>query len=179
MGPPAASPAGTTLEISPFTASDAYRKVEFVYRTTDTSWETDFYNIFLLPPAVQITEEVRAAVAASGRLGQVVRRGSAVEPTHVLEGHVRALYADFRDRTAPKAVLALELTLLDLRGEAPQILSHRVYEHAVPVAGASGQAAARGEALAKGWSEALAQALAEFDAQLTASQASAGRRVAR
>ena len=158
--------AGMTLKVTPFTVSDAFRGVEFAYRTDENTWETDFYNVFLLPPAAQVAEVLRTHVAASGRLGQVIQPGSAAEATHRLEGHLRSIYADFTDPRLPKAVVSLELTLLDIRSGSPRILFHEVYERTAPTdASRSGQAA-RGEAVVKGWNAALEQIVRDFDKQV-------------
>jgi hypothetical protein len=172
LGPPApsasakAGPAGTILKVARFTASEPYEKAEFVYRTGESTWETDFYNVFLLPPAVQIAQLAREGLATAGLFGHVPDVGSAADATHVLEGHVRAIYGDFADRKAPKAVLRLELSLLDVRGAAPKILAHRPYEKSVPLALKARSGPQRGPALVAAWSRVLAGFFAEFADEL-------------
>jgi hypothetical protein len=158
--------AGTVLKVATFTASEPFGAAEFVYRTGPTTWETDFYNVFLLPPQVQIAQEVRDRLASSGRFGHVLPVGSSALATHLLEGHVRAIYGDFAEAGAPKAVIRAELSLLDVQGVSPRIALHQTYDRSVPIDVARGGTSARGPALTAAWNAALEQIVHEFSKKL-------------
>src|SRR4030095_11265169 len=58
--PSPANPTGNdTLEVSNIRVSPRYADRSFVYRTSESGYESDFYNQFLVSPASLITEEVR------------------------------------------------------------------------------------------------------------------------
>ncbi len=159
----------TVLRISRFSGSELARRAEFSYRTGEYAWDTDFYNVFLLPPVVQAAEESRAWLARAGIFGQVVSPGSNLAPTHTLEGHVRAIYGDFRDfpdGRAPVAVLKIEISLIDVRATAPRAVLHEVYEIETPIEAASGKPMS--SALVAAWNVALEQALKDFTGKLAA-----------
>lgn len=161
----------TVLRVSRFSGSELARKVEFVYRTGENAWDTDFYNVFLLPPVVQAAEESRAWLAKTGLFGHVVSPGSNLDPTHALEGHLRAIYGDFRDGSAPRAVLKIELSLIDVRATAPRVVLHEVYESETPIKAAGEPTSS---ALVAAWNAALEQALKDFAGKLPAVMPAAG-----
>ena len=162
----------TVLRVSRFSGSELTRRVEFVYRTGEHAWDTDFYNVFLLPPVVQVTEESRAWLAKMGLFGQVVSPGSHLDPTHALEGNLRAIYGDFRDGSAPVAVLKIEFSLIDVRATAPRVVLHKVYEIETPIKVAAGEPTS--SALVAAWGAALERALKDFAGRLAAVMPAAG-----
>jgi cholesterol transport system auxiliary component len=144
------------LLVSNLHVSPRYEGKSFVYRRSETGFEADFYNQFLISPSAIFTEEVRKALARAGLFEAVIGSASQLEPTHFLEGSVEALYGDFRDAAAPRAVLEMEFFVT---GDAPAItdlVTHRRYRKTVPVSGASA------EALVRAWSQALDEILAAF-----------------
>ena len=140
-----------TLQISP-----RYADRDFVYRTSQTEYESDFYNQFLIAPAVMITEEARKALAASSGFKFVVGPASPLTPNYVLEGSINALYGDFRNPAAPAAVLEIEFFLHNENPANQGIALHKRYMQSVALKERSP------EALVRGWSEALQAIVAMF-----------------
>jgi cholesterol transport system auxiliary component len=140
-----------TLHISP-----RYADRDFVYRTSQTEYESDFYNQFLIAPAVMITEEARKALAASSGFKFVVGPASPLTPNYVLEGSINALYGDFRNPAVPAAVLEIEFFLHNENPANQGIALHKRYMQAVALKERSP------EALVRGWSEALQAIVAMF-----------------
>jgi hypothetical protein len=64
-----------------------------------------------------ITEKVRNWLAGSGIARRVLDPGSNIDPTHIVEGNVIALYGDFRTKSAPKAIMEIRIFLLDTKTE--------------------------------------------------------------
>lgn len=100
------------LSVARFTIDSAYANRELVYRLDEFLYDSDGYNEFIVAPAIMVTENTRDWLAASGLFSNVVGLGSGLQPTHRLEGNVTALYGDFRNRKAPKAVMELKVFLL-------------------------------------------------------------------
>jgi len=160
---PSNSPGNGVLQIANIRVSPRYEDKGFVYRTSGSSYESDFYNQFLVSPAALLGEELRKGLAQSQIFRHVINASSQLEPTHVLEGVVDALYGDFRDPGAPKAVLEMEFFLRKESASKADIVAARRYAKSVAVNGRSP------EALVKGWNEALDAILSSLVVDLRSS----------
>ena len=157
---PSNSPGNGVLQIANIRVSPRYEDKGFVYRTSGSSYESDFYNQFLVSPAALLGEELRKGLAQSQIFRHVINASSQLEPTHVLEGVVDALYGDFREPGAPKAVLEMEFFLRKESASKADIVAAKRYARSVAVNGRSP------EALVKGWNEALDAILSALVADL-------------
>ena len=126
---------GSILEVRRFTIDSAFAVKSLVYRTGEFEYESDFYNEFLVSPAAMITDKTRNWLAESGLFGTVPDVGSLVDPTHVIEGNITALYGDFRDMSSPKAVMEMRFFLLKVKttGESTPIFG-KTYQATVDIA---------------------------------------------
>ena len=149
-----------TLRVREISVAAPFEGRNFVYRNSELNYESDFYHEFLVPPRALLTGQVRQWLAASGLFRAVLGPTSKADSTHHLEGSVGALYADFRNHSSPKAVVAIEFLLFNSQSPAPELLFHRSYREEIPAAGNSA------EALAKAWSQGLAQILAALERDL-------------
>jgi len=154
--------ANETLQVSNIRVSPRYADRSFVYRTSESGYESDFYNQFLVSPASLITEEVRKDLTASQVFKYVISASNQSQPSYVLEGTVNALYGDFRNANAPGAVLEMEFFLTSDIPEKPGILMQKRYAKSLPLTGRTP------EALIKGWNEALEEILTSLVADLKA-----------
>jgi len=154
--------ANETLQVSNIRVSPRYADRSFVYRTSEAGYEADFYNQFLVSPASLITEEVRKDLTASQVFKYVISASNQSQPSYVLEGTVNALYGDFRNANAPRAVLEMEFFLTSEIPAKPGILMQKRYAKALPLTGRTP------EALVKGWNEALEEILTALVADLKA-----------
>jgi ABC-type uncharacterized transport system auxiliary subunit len=146
--------------VSGLRISPRYADKSFVYRTSDSGYEADFYNQFLTSPDVIFSEELRRGLSASSAFRHVVGPSSPLQPNFVLEGSINALYGDFRNLDKPAAVLEIEFFLHHEDGNNPGIVLQRRYVKTVPIAARSP------EALVKGWSQALGAILTDLNADL-------------
>ena len=152
--PSSASPTGNeTLEVSNIRISPRYADRSFIYRISESGYESDFYNQFLVSPSSLITEEVRKALTGSQVFKYVISPTNQSQPSYVLEGTVNALYGDFRNPNSPRAVLEMEFFLTSEIPGNPGILMQRRYAKSLPLTGRTP------EALIKGWNEALEEIL--------------------
>ncbi|MBI2364667.1 MAG: membrane integrity-associated transporter subunit PqiC [Deltaproteobacteria bacterium] len=160
---PSNPPGRGVLQVANIRVSPRYEDKGFVYRTSGSGYESDFYNQFLVSPAALLGEELRKGLAQSEIFRHVINASSQLEPTHVLEGVVNALYGDFRDPGAPKAVLEMEFFLRKESPSKAEIVAAKRYAKSVAVTGRSP------EALVKGWNEALDAILSALVADLKSS----------
>ncbi len=147
---------GGVLLVSSLRISPRYQGRSLVYRRSQASFESDFYNQFLVAPAALLTEEVRRALSQAHVARYVVGTASQLEPTHVLEGTIDALYGDFRDMNAPKAVLEMEFFVSKESPTKAEIVMRKRYVKSVAVDGRGA------EALVKGWNGALNEIVASL-----------------
>jgi cholesterol transport system auxiliary component len=98
-------------QVQRFTVDSAFSSKSLIYRTKEFKYESDFYNEFLVSPSAMITEKTRNWLSASGLFGRVLAPGDSIVPTHVVQGNVIALYGDFREKSAPKAVIEVRIFL--------------------------------------------------------------------
>jgi uncharacterized lipoprotein YmbA len=168
------------LQLAAVRVSPRYADRNFVYRRSDTRFESDYYNQFLVSPSALLTEEIRRALERAGIFRYVVASTHPLTPTHVLDSSANVLYGDFRDIQAARAVIEIEFFL---SREAPAqppslapagsgqnvdpasgVILHRRYQAVVPVD------ARTPEALVQGWNKALESIVTSLIADLKATK---------
>lgn len=157
---PAGANSAGVLKVSNVRVAPRYDGKSFVYRTDDMSYETDYYNQFLVPPGAMLTGEVRQALIQANVFHYVVDSDSHLQATHRLEGTVDALYGDFSDKTSPEAVLAVSFLLSLEDAAGPKVVFQKRYQQTVPVKKRTP------EALVRGWNEGLETILGSLIADL-------------
>jgi ABC-type uncharacterized transport system auxiliary subunit len=160
IGQPANQPGKGILEVSEVRVSPRYADPNFVYRLSETSYESDFYNQFLIAPAALATEEIRKALARSGIFEYVISPSDQLPSTFRLQGIINALYGDFRNSHGASAVVEIEFFLTRQASNPNEIAIAKRYSKSVPLTARSP------EALVKGWDEALGAVLTSFIADL-------------
>ncbi len=116
------------LAVREFTIDPLYAGRGLVYRKSESQYESDFYNEFVIAPEALLTSQARQWLSRSGLFQTVLEPGSLVGPTHILESTVLALYGDFRDRNQPQAVLQIRIFLITGTGAQPQVVFTRDYQ---------------------------------------------------
>ncbi|MDH4203054.1 MAG: ABC-type transport auxiliary lipoprotein family protein [Phycisphaerae bacterium] len=101
------------LVVLPFSIAPAFEGKGVVSRVSENRYESDFYNEYFVSPAQMITERTRNWLSESGCFAQVLSPVSSVQPTHILEGHVRTMVLDVRDSAKPRAELEITFFLLE------------------------------------------------------------------
>jgi len=158
------SQARTVLKVRPLRISPAYQDREMVYRMDDTRYVSDYYNAFFTLPATTLTQLTQDWLGRSGIFGNVVNATSMVVDTHLLEGMVNTLHADFRDQASPKAVLAIQFFLLQNKNGDYSVTFSKNYQREIPFTPGADAAGALTEAYGK----ALAEILGELETDLRA-----------
>jgi ABC-type uncharacterized transport system auxiliary subunit len=74
-----------------------------------------------------IAEQTRNWLSESGLFAQVLFPVSSVQPTHILEGHVRTMVLDVRDSAAPQAKLEISFFLVEIHKRDRTIVSENTY----------------------------------------------------
>ena len=165
---PAGARVGATVAVGRVRPTPRTSGQRFVYRTGEHSYEADFYHEFLTAPSAQVGDVLRRAVEGSGLFAGVVDAGSPVESDWTIEGVLDEIHGDLRGERW-RAVLELELYLLDESRAQPAVRLHRRYRREVEVPEPSAAA------LAEGWSRALGEALAAWLGEVEADLAAPAR----
>ncbi len=129
-----AQPVGDALVVRRLGVSPRYAGRELVYRRDETSFVTDYYNVFFVSPSDMLTQGLREWLAAGGLYRHVLEPSSLARPQLWLEGNVSEFYGDYSGSQA-KAVVAMQFALLDENGPETRIEFSGEYRREVPCAG--------------------------------------------
>ncbi|MDD4952530.1 MAG: ABC-type transport auxiliary lipoprotein family protein, partial [Desulfovibrionaceae bacterium] len=160
-GPAAQADNDTVLALRRLRVSPRYQGRELVYKTGDNEFSSDFYNLFFVPPADMLGQDLREWLEAAGLFGHVVDTASLAPADLVLEAAVNRLYADL-SATPARAVAEMQFIMLrDVSGK-DEIVFSAAYEAALPVERDSPQG------LVRAMREAVAEVFARLEADLRA-----------
>jgi len=151
-----------TLQVSNLRISPRYQDRSFLYRISETGFESDFYNQFIAPPAGLISEELRKSLSGTQLFKHVIGQANSQAPSYMLEGVINGIYGDFRNLQAPAAIIDLEFFLTSDLPTKPGILMQKRYVKSVPVSNRSP------DALVKSWDLALEEIFHDLAADLGA-----------
>ena len=145
--PPAAGqgPKAGVLRIGAINVAAPFRGKQFVYRTSDLGFESDFYDEWFVPPGTMLADAVAKGLAAARVFERVVAAGTAGHAgDFVLDGFVSALFGDTRAgaRASANLTVSFYLTAIDVPGSAP--VWTREYAQRSDVVGAGPDALAQG-----------------------------------
>ena len=137
-----------------------YSGTAFVYRRPGGAFHTDYYNGFIAPPAELLTGALIDWLSHAGGFATVTDAASSVPARYVLEGNVTALYGDYTDRKAPKAVIRIKVFVLDEQARGSRLAFQKEYEATAPIQPASVPS------LVDGWNKAARSVLEQLGADL-------------
>lgn len=116
------------LEVSRLTIDSAFSGSGLVYRIGDAEYESDFYNEFLASPSAMISDTMRNWLSRSRLFKRVLDPGSQIDPTHMIEGNITALYGDVRVASSPRATIEMRIFLLEAEtGDEPLPVFGKTY----------------------------------------------------
>lgn len=133
----AAAAPGQTLLVRRLQVAQRVAGRELVYRTGESAWTADYYNMFFVSPADMLTQDLRAWLGASGLFANVIDPSSLVQPAYVLEGNVSALHGDFAPgagKGPAQAVAEMQFLLLKVSGAERSVVLTREIRRSAPLA---------------------------------------------
>jgi cholesterol transport system auxiliary component len=162
-GGPAKVHTDATLRIRRFNVDEAFAGRQLTHRLDEFRYESDYYHQFLVLPGIMITEETRDWLADSNLFGRVTSVGSRVESTYMLEGNVIDLYADFTNKSAPMAIVAIRFFILMGPDANETVILAQTYKAEAPISANTAEAVV--EAFSKSLDDILARL--EIDVEKT------------
>ncbi|AQQ70056.1 hypothetical protein SMSP2_00394 [Limihaloglobus sulfuriphilus] len=111
-----------TVNVSQFQISSAMKRNSFIYRRSETKYETDFYNEFMASPSEMITSNFSRILLLNGF--NVIPGLS----DYSVYGSLNAFYVDFRDPDAPKSVIDLNIVTRSNSDHKPVGTKHYFYQ---------------------------------------------------
>ena len=159
-GEPGVPVFGAVLDVRGLVVSPRFEGKELVYRMGDTRYESDFYNAWFLSPSAMLTQQVQDWLRQARLFEHVVATSSYMDATHILEGTVTALYGDYRQEGGHKAVVGIQIVLIEDTSTRPAIVFQRDYQQLVELTETSP------DALTRGWNQGLEQIFMTLEADL-------------
>lgn len=157
---PTARPRPGTLKVGLFGVAAPFEGKGLVYRASDITYTSDFYNEYFVPPGAMIGERVAGHIAQT-RPFETIVAGSRLTARYELRGVVTEMYGDLRDKSRPAAVLAIHFYLLRTDAPLDVVLFDRLLQQRVDLHDASAPA------LVNGLGAALDDLLTGLDQELT------------
>lgn len=127
------SASAATLLVRRLQVSPRVSGRELVYRTGESAWTADFYNLFFVIPADMLTQDLRTWLGSAGLFANVVDPSSLLLPGYILEGNVSGLHGDFGAKPA-QAVAEMQFLLLRNVGSERCVIMTRDIRKSVPLA---------------------------------------------
>ncbi|MBM5573754.1 ABC-type transport auxiliary lipoprotein family protein [Deefgea sp. CFH1-16] len=112
-----------SLQVEDLHALSPYRSTSLIYRESAQRFVLDPYNGFLAPPAQQISNLTRQALAASGLFTAILPVGSSLLPSWRLEGELQQLFVDVTNPAQPRVTLSIRYALSQIEHNTPRIFA--------------------------------------------------------
>jgi len=111
-----------------------FANVNFVYRTSKINYLTDYYNEFFTLPANLINQAITKYLSATNVFRFVTNGPHPITANYLLTSKVIELYADYRNRHHPKAVMAAQFNLFFTNQSGEKImLLNKTFAAAAPL----------------------------------------------
>lgn len=104
----------------------------FVYRINEINYISDYYNIFFGFPSMQIGQNGVKYIQASKIFKYASDNILPLEADYVLKTNILELYADYRDKKSPKAVISIQYTLISLKKQ-PAIIFNKTFSQSITI----------------------------------------------
>ena len=160
QGDPGVPVPGAVLEVRGLFVSPRFEGKELVYRTGNTSYESDFYNAWFVSPSAMLTQQIQNWLRNASLFEHVAATRSYLDATHILEGTVTALYGDYRQQGEQKAVVGMHIVLIEDNSTRTAIVFQRDYQQMVELTEPSP------DELTRGWNEGLQQIFIALEGDL-------------
>ncbi|MEM9244020.1 MAG: hypothetical protein AAGA27_08240 [Pseudomonadota bacterium] len=121
------------LEISSFLATAPFDSKYFIFKRRFNNYQQDYYHRFLAMPTVQLEQIMLDALKQSGRFSQVSDQESSLNPDYKISFVLKQLYVDISKPNSPKAVISIEVELMQYSTNNSRIIFDQTYHQSIAV----------------------------------------------
>lgn len=156
--PPAAdkSPTNTIIMLNNATIIPQYASSYFIYQTGPSTFLTDYYHKFFIPPSLMITQIMQSWLSQS--FNQVIPNTSMIMPNYIIQPNITALYADAK---TSQAVMTIQVMLLKRNSISQSLVSQRTFTASNPFVKNNSQS------LIDAWNKDLTEILTQVTSNLS------------
>lgn len=118
------------LRIMPVSIETEFAGKSFVYRMSDSQYIEAPYHQFLVAPNLQVTKLIYEYLSTSSTstINAVVTNGnSLLLANYALQLNIKALYADYRSKSLPKAVTVIDAHLYKITHGTAEIIGTKTF----------------------------------------------------
>jgi len=148
------------LRIAKFRMSPAFTGKGFIYKKNKITYDTDFYNEFLVSPDIMLAEIVRKWFDSTGLFMRVTSSPGHFKEKFILEGAVTAMYGDYSDKKRPLAVLNIQFFLIEDTGLSYKMILRKNYTKKIILD------THKTSSLVTGWNQLMTDMLSDFQSDL-------------
>jgi len=148
------------LRIAKIRMSPPYTSKGFIYKKGQNSYETDFYNEFLISPEDMIAELLRSWMESSGLFERVTCSPGHFKENYILEAAVTSFHGDYSDVNNPVAVIRIQFFLIKDSGLNYQLIFQKNYARQVAIDKNNTQS------LILGWNKAFTKIMIDFQSEI-------------
>jgi len=148
------------LRIAKIRMSPPYTGKGFIYKKSNITYDTDFYNEFLVSPDDMIAELIRKWMESSGLFERVTCSPGHFKENYILEGAVTTIHGDYSNSKNPLAVLCMQFFLIKDNGLNYQLIFQKNYARQVAIDKHNTQS------LVQGWNKALTKIMIDFQSEI-------------
>jgi uncharacterized lipoprotein YmbA len=122
-----------TVMINPVSVVPPFNQANFMYRTNDFQYLTDYYHGFAVPLAQQSDAFLLNYCYAIGKFQSLTIYGEFNQQAYKLQPMITQFYADYRERNHPSAIVALNLKLYRFENNKASMVMNRTFTARVPI----------------------------------------------
>ncbi|MEX3070877.1 hypothetical protein AB3Y13_03570 [Vibrio alginolyticus] len=137
-----------TLLIDSVRVESPFNDTQMVFRLSDVSFESDYYNRYITEPSAIIENQISTSLTRSGVVGNTLPYNAGVTTNLVLKTVVTKLFGDFRKEEPPSAIIEIQFILVDSSSIRPTIIFDKKILRKVKVPERSASALAQGLGIA-------------------------------
>lgn len=110
-----------TVRMMSASITPQFSNYSFIYRTSTAQYITDPYRQFLAAPNIEITTYLENKLASSLNANLISSDNLALA-NYVLQENITELYADYRDKSTPEAVITIQFILYQCNGDNKSLM---------------------------------------------------------
>jgi cholesterol transport system auxiliary component len=123
--------ASCQIEVVPVKMNPSFSGQEFVYRTGDNTYFSDYYNLFFSPPSGQLLQSISQNLKIKNTPCLITSNHPLSLNHYTLHASLLSLYGDFRSTS--KAVIKINFKLYYLSANGSTLLFDKTYKQKRPI----------------------------------------------